>query len=77
MNFQFDRCYEYPGLRIFFYIINWGSVVLNPIIYVAFQESYQTAIRELLHPRKERKVSQTSMRRVTMTLSSWSTGSIS
>jgi len=59
---MFDKCFENPGLRIFIYIINWSSVILNPIIYVAFQESYKDAIKSLFRF-TDRQVVSTTFRR--------------
>merc|ERR1712018_1029681 len=39
-----DKCYDHPVLHILSYIINWSSVVINPIIYVVSQKKYQDAI---------------------------------
>ena len=42
---QFDKCYKHPVIHILSYIINWSSVVINPIIYVVSQKKYQDALK--------------------------------
>ena len=44
-NLQLDKCYKHPVLHILSYIINWSSVVINPIIYVVSQKKYQDALK--------------------------------
>lgn len=44
---QLDDDYQFPTSHILSYIINWLSVIVNPIIYVATQKRYQEAIRLL------------------------------
>ena len=33
-NYQSDKCYDNPTLHIIAYVINWTTVVINPIVYV-------------------------------------------
>merc|ERR1712172_31432 len=40
-----DKCYDHTELHILSYIINWSSVVINPIIYVVTQKKYQDALK--------------------------------
>ena len=42
---QLDKCYNHPVLHILSYIINWSSVVINPITYVVTQKKYQDALK--------------------------------
>lgn len=35
-------------MHVLSYILNWSSVVLNPLIYVATQERYRQAVRYLI-----------------------------
>ena len=42
---QLDQCYEHPVIHVLCYIINWSSVVINPIIYVVSQKKYQDALK--------------------------------
>ena len=42
---QLDKCYDHTELHILSYIINWSSVVINPIIYVVSQKKYQDALK--------------------------------
>lgn len=42
-----DSCFAWPTLHIFTYIINWSSVVFNPLIYFFRNESYQAALSNL------------------------------
>ena len=44
---QQDPTKNWPTLHVLCYIINWISVIMNPIIYVATQEKYRVAIRLL------------------------------
>ena len=44
---QVDGRKMHPGLHVFCYILNWSSVMMNPVIYVATQSSYRMAIRSL------------------------------
>ena len=45
--FQFDSQKDKPSLHVLTYVINWSSVVMNPIIYVATQSKYRVAIKIL------------------------------
>ena len=38
---QLDKCYTYPTMHVVAYIINWATVVINPIIYCVSQKKYQ------------------------------------
>ena len=42
---QLDKCYKHPVIHVLCYIINWSSVVINPIIYVVSQKKYQDALK--------------------------------
>ena len=42
---QLDKCYQHPVIHVLCYIINWSSVVINPIIYVVSQKKYQDALK--------------------------------
>ena len=44
---QVDGKKMHPELHVFCYILNWSSVMMNPVIYVATQSSYRLAIRSL------------------------------
>merc|ERR1712066_56543 len=44
---KFDPCYTMPYFHILAYVINWTSVVINPVIYVITQRSYQDALDNL------------------------------
>ena len=44
-----DPCYTKPHLHVFAYVINWTSVVVNPVIYVVMQRSYQVSITLFLN----------------------------
>ena len=40
-NFQSDKRYNNPTLHIMAYVINWATVVINPIVYVVSQKKYK------------------------------------
>ena len=44
-----DKCYYHSNWHAVSYVINWASVVINPIIYVVSQQKYQEAIMYLWH----------------------------
>ena len=35
---------RHPGWHVTAYVINWSSVVINPIIYVVSQKKYQVRL---------------------------------
>ena len=35
---------RHPGWHVTAYVINWSSVVINPIIYVVSQKKYQVCL---------------------------------
>ena len=35
---------RHPGWHVTAYVINWSSVVINPIIYVVSQKKYQVGL---------------------------------
>ena len=37
-----------PYLHVFAYVINWTSVVVNPVVYVVMQKSYQVFLTHTL-----------------------------
>ena len=39
--YQFDKCYNHETIHIMAYVINWASVVINPILYVVSQKKYK------------------------------------
>ena len=43
-HLKFDSCYTKPYLHVFAYVINWTSVVVNPVVYVVMQKSYQVRL---------------------------------
>lgn len=43
----FDKDINHGSVHIFFYILNWSSVLVNPIIYAATQKRYRDAYRYL------------------------------
>merc|ERR1712029_1107950 len=43
----FDDDYELPTAHVICYIINWLSVIMNPLIYVVTQERYRIAYKHL------------------------------
>ena len=45
--FQYDFCHKRPFLHVLAYVINWTSVVVNPVIYVVMQTMYQVCLRPL------------------------------
>ena len=47
--FQYDFCHKRPFLHVLAYVINWTSVVVNPVIYVVMQRSYQVCITLFLN----------------------------
>ena len=42
---KLDEDLNKPGLHVMFYVLNWISVVMNPIIYFFTQERYRDAFR--------------------------------
>ena len=40
----FDDCAEYHNVRVITYVLNWASVWINPIIYIATQKRYLSLI---------------------------------
>ncbi len=38
---QFDDDIEYPVAHMAAYVVNWVSVIANPLIYVTSQERYR------------------------------------
>ena len=41
LNYQSDKRYKNPTLHIIAYVINWATVVINPIVYVVSQKKYK------------------------------------
>ena len=42
---KLDEDLNKPGLHVMFYVLNWISVVMNPVIYFFTQERYRDAFR--------------------------------
>ena len=45
---MFDKDMKHTTLHILTYVINWASVVINPIVYVVSQRKYQVGNRCIL-----------------------------
>ena len=50
---KLDEDLNKPGLHVMFYVLNWISVVMNPVIYFFTQERYRDAFRYRAHKRSK------------------------
>ena len=75
--FQFDEEYEEPTAHVLCYIINWLSVIMNPVIYVVTNGKYRVAVlllykrvRFFQNPQKYRRELELSNRKMSQVIRS-------
>lgn len=75
--FQFDEDYERPTAHVLCYIINWLSVIVNPVIYVVTNGKYRLAVcllykrvRFFKNPQKYRQELELSNRKMSVVVRS-------